>query len=91
MSMQITTKRIYLVFIRNSIRDFQVGDMVSPTEAKVTHAEFIWQGIIAMEFDSEVLVNHTSLQMVRQLRYAVRYQDSVVIVQILRGYWSCQD
>ena len=31
--------------------------MVSPTEAKVTHAVHMGQGIIAMEFDSEVLVN----------------------------------
>ena len=31
--------------------------MVSPTEARVTHAVHMGQGIIAMEFDSEVLVN----------------------------------
>lgn len=37
--------------------DFLSKDMVSPTEAKVTHAVHIGQGIIAMEFDSEVLVN----------------------------------
>ena len=37
--------------------DFLSKDMVSPTEAKVTHAVHMGQGIIAMEFDSEVLVN----------------------------------
>ena len=37
--------------------DFLRKDMVSPTEAKVTHAVHMGQGIIAMEFDSEVLVN----------------------------------
>ena len=37
--------------------DFLSKDMVSPTEAKVTHAFHMGQGIIAMEFDSEVLVN----------------------------------
>ena len=45
--------------------------MVSPTEAKVTHAVHMGQGIIAMEFDSEVLVNQAptlQLAMVRQLR-----------------------
>ena len=31
--------------------------MVSPTKARVTHAVHMGQGIIAMEFDSEVLVN----------------------------------
>lgn len=37
--------------------DFLSKDMVSPTEARVTHAVHMGQGIIAMEFDSEVLVN----------------------------------
>ena len=37
--------------------DFLSKDMISPTEAKVTHAVHMGQGIIAMEFDSEVLVN----------------------------------
>ena len=37
--------------------DFLSKDMVSPTEVKVTHAVHMGQGIIAMEFDSEVLVN----------------------------------
>ena len=37
--------------------DFLSKDMVSPIEAKVTHAVHMGQGIIAMEFDSEVLVN----------------------------------
>ena len=37
--------------------DFLSKDMVSPTEAKVTHTVHMGQGIIAMEFDSEVLVN----------------------------------
>ena len=37
--------------------DFLSKDMVSPTEAKVTHAVHMGQGIIATEFDSEVLVN----------------------------------
>ena len=37
--------------------DFLSKDMVSPTEAKVTHVVHMGQGIIAMEFDSEVLVN----------------------------------
>ena len=37
--------------------DFLNKDMVSPTKARVTHAVHMGQGIIAMEFDSEVLVN----------------------------------
>ena len=37
--------------------DFLSKDMVSPTEARVTHAVHMGQGIIVMEFDSEVLVN----------------------------------
>ena len=37
--------------------DFLSKDMVSPTEARVTHAVHMGQGIVAMEFDSEVLVN----------------------------------
>ena len=37
--------------------DFLSKDMVSPTEARVIHAVHMGQGIIAMEFDSEVLVN----------------------------------
>ena len=37
--------------------DFLSKEMVSPTEARVTHAVHMGQGIIAMEFDSEVLVN----------------------------------
>ena len=37
--------------------DFLSKDMVSPTEVRVTHAVHMGQGIIAMEFDSEVLVN----------------------------------
>ena len=40
--------------------DFLSKDMVSPTEAKVTHVVHMGQGIIAMEFDSEVLVNQAS-------------------------------
>ena len=44
--------------------DFLSKDMVSPTEARVTHAVHMGQGIIAMEFDSEVLVNQaTTLQL----------------------------
>ena len=41
--------------------DFLSKDMVSPTEAKVTHAVHMGQGIIAMEFDSEVLVNQAPI------------------------------
>ena len=37
--------------------DFLSKDMVSPIEARVTHVVHMGQGIIAMEFDSEVLVN----------------------------------
>ena len=37
--------------------DFLSKDGISPTEARVTHAVHMGQGIIAMEFDSEVLVN----------------------------------
>ena len=45
--------------------DFLSKDMVSPTEVKVTHAVHMGQGIIAMEFDSEVLVNQApTLQLV---------------------------
>ena len=65
--------------------DFLAKDWISPKEAKVKYAIEKWPGILAMEFDSEVLVNKApTLQLAngKTARFMTQYDTKTLLFTI---------
>ena len=65
--------------------DFLTKDWISPKEAKVKYAIEKWPGILAMEFDSEVLVNKApTLQLAngKTARFMTQYDTKTLLFTV---------
>jgi len=65
--------------------DFLTKDWISPKEAKVKYAIEKWPGILAMEFDSEVLVNKApTLQLAngKTARFMTQYDTKTLLFMV---------
>ena len=65
--------------------DFLAKDWISPKEAKVKYAIEKWPGILAMEFDSEVLVNKApTLQLAngKTARFMTQYDTKTLLFTV---------